>query len=381
MFLSAVILARLNGHEFSQPFMERLEKMVEFVMYITKPDGTAPLIGDNDNGRLHRLKVWDPPDREWTDFRYLLAIGAVLFEREDFALAAGDQWEEAIWLLGKRAVSFRRATTDEDLNPSVFKSHGFADSGVYVMRHKDYYMIVDAGPVGQGGNGGHAHNDTLGFDLFASGQAWIVDPGTYVYTADYEARKDFRSTNYHNSVKIDGAEMNDLDGRHPFSMSNQAHVTINQWITTAEYDYLDAEHTGYQRLPEPAMHRRQIYFDKRQGIWSVQDVVKGRGSHLVCWYFNLAPDVNVSEFTDAAFMLTKKEVEACLVIASERRDLLFRRLEGKNSPTYGRRSSTWALEFSSEMTLPSTCSFVLYPSNERPELDSLEEALQLSCFY
>jgi hypothetical protein len=164
-------------------------------------------------------------------------------------------------------------------------------------------------------------------------------------------------------------------------MSNQAHVTINQWITTAEYDYLDAEHTGYQRLPEPATHRRQIYFDKRQVIWRVQDVVKGRGLHLVCWYFNLAPDVNVSEFTDAAFMLTKKEIEACLVIASERRDLLFRRLEGKNSPTYGRRSSTWALEFSSEMTLPSTCSFVLYPSNERPELDSLEEALQLLCFY
>jgi hypothetical protein len=107
MFLSAVILARLNGHEFSQPFMERLEKMVEFVMYITKPDGTVPLIGDNDNGRLHRLKVWDPPEREWVDFRYLLAIGTVLFEREDFALAAGDQWVEAICLLGPAEVTAR----------------------------------------------------------------------------------------------------------------------------------------------------------------------------------------------------------------------------------------------------------------------------------
>ncbi len=101
LFLFVTILAQHNGHSFGLAYMERLEKMIEFVMHITKPDGTVPLIGDNDNGRLYRLKVWDPPEREWVDFRYLLAMGAVLFKREDFARAASDQWEEAIWFFGK----------------------------------------------------------------------------------------------------------------------------------------------------------------------------------------------------------------------------------------------------------------------------------------
>lgn len=105
LFLSATILARCNGYNFSPGYMERLEKMMEFVMCLTKPDGTVPLIGDNDNGRLHRLKVWDPPEREWVDYRYLLAIGAVLFKRRDFAQAAVGQWEEAFWLWNTQYTS------------------------------------------------------------------------------------------------------------------------------------------------------------------------------------------------------------------------------------------------------------------------------------
>lgn len=106
LFLSPALLAQLNGHIFSTPFMRRLERMLEFVLYVTKPDGTAPLIGDNDNGRIHRLQVWKEPEREWTDCRYLLAIGAALFKRDDFARAAGNQWEEAIWLFGPAATYY-----------------------------------------------------------------------------------------------------------------------------------------------------------------------------------------------------------------------------------------------------------------------------------
>jgi hypothetical protein len=377
MFLSAVILARLNGHEFSQPFMERLEKMVEFVMYVTKPDGTAPLIGDNDNGRLHRLKVWDPPDREWTDFSYLLAIGAVLFEREDFAKAAGDQWEESIWLLGERAVRFKQAIEDEELNSPISNSHGFADAGVYVMRHKDYYMIVDAGPVGQGGNGGHAHNDVLSFELYAKGHSWIIDPGTYVYTADYEERKDYRSTAFHNTVMMNEVEINDLESRHPFSMSNHAHVTINQWITTAEYDYLDAEHTGYHhRLGQPVTHRRRIYFEKQQDLWKVEDILEGEGSHLVSWFFNLAPGIEVGDFSSGSFILTNRTTKDSVVIVLENEDRFFRRIERQYSFAYGRRTTTLAIELYGDVMLPAVFSFLFYPCTEASKSNCKVEAFQ-----
>ena len=83
LFLSATLLCLKNGITFPGWYMERLEKMIEFVMYYTKPNGSSPQIGDNDDGRLHILSNYG----SWNslDHRYLLAIGAVLFDRSDFA--------------------------------------------------------------------------------------------------------------------------------------------------------------------------------------------------------------------------------------------------------------------------------------------------------
>ena len=50
LFLSATLLCLKNGITFPGWYMERLEKMIEFVMYYTKPNGSSPQIGDNDDG-------------------------------------------------------------------------------------------------------------------------------------------------------------------------------------------------------------------------------------------------------------------------------------------------------------------------------------------
>jgi len=63
--------------------MERLEKMFEFILYYTKPDGMAPQINDNDDGRLHILAGYGNWERK--DHRYLLSVGASLFNRPDLS--------------------------------------------------------------------------------------------------------------------------------------------------------------------------------------------------------------------------------------------------------------------------------------------------------
>jgi len=103
LFLSATLLCLKNGIVFPQWYMNRLERMVEFVMYYTKPDGTAPQIGDNDDGRLHILTNYGNWNR--ADHRYLLSVGAVLFKRRDFKEAAGEFHEEAFWLLGEEDLN------------------------------------------------------------------------------------------------------------------------------------------------------------------------------------------------------------------------------------------------------------------------------------
>lgn len=102
LFLSTTLLCLKNGISFPQWYMSRLEKMIEFVMYYTKPDGKAPQIGDNDDGRLHILSNYGNWDR--LDHRYLLSIGAALFKRQDFKIAAGEFHEEAFWLLGEEGL-------------------------------------------------------------------------------------------------------------------------------------------------------------------------------------------------------------------------------------------------------------------------------------
>jgi len=72
-------------------------------MYYTKPDGTVPQIGDNDDGRLHILSNYGNWNR--LDHRYLLSVGAVLFKRQDFKDAASKFHEEAFWLLGEEGLN------------------------------------------------------------------------------------------------------------------------------------------------------------------------------------------------------------------------------------------------------------------------------------
>jgi hypothetical protein len=96
---------------FPEWFFERMERMAEFIMDITKPNGHIPQIGDNDSGRFFKLgpnyecmKVKEakekyanldgyndlPDDAEYymedhLDCSHLVAAGYGLFGREDFS--------------------------------------------------------------------------------------------------------------------------------------------------------------------------------------------------------------------------------------------------------------------------------------------------------
>jgi hypothetical protein len=148
-----------------------------------------------------------------------------MFDRDDFAQAAGDQWDEAFWLMGEKALTFKCTLDKKDLIELRLESCAFKDGGILIARHNNLYMIIDIGSNGQNGNGGHAHNDTMSFEFFAGGQAWIVDPGTFVYTADYEMRNLFRSTKYHNTPQVfcpEALEQNRFEVRSLFNTKQDA---------------------------------------------------------------------------------------------------------------------------------------------------------------
>jgi uncharacterized heparinase superfamily protein len=296
-FLSATLLAERNGHGFSPTYLARLEGMVAAVLHLTQADGTTPLIGDVDNGRLHRLKAWGGSLLEWSDFRHLLAIGAVRFQRADFAQAAGDQWEEASWIWGKEALAAQAASGSAQ---TAARSQAFAEAGWYVIRHGEQQALVSAGPNGQLGNGGHAHNDKLSLTLHAGGQAWLVDPGTFVYTADYAKRNRFRSTAAHNTIMVAGEEQNRFapNPAQIFQLQEDARPVVLRWEPRNHSTLFVGEHYGYGRLPTPVVHRRTIYYDGAAAVWLLQDELPGWAGQEAVAHFHFAPGLAVERASD-----------------------------------------------------------------------------------
>jgi hypothetical protein len=270
LFLSATMLAQENGISFSPKYIARLERMIEATRLIMRPDGTIPIIGDQDNGRLHRLKIWGNPAQEWNNFCPQLVVGDIWMQKPFNMQFLDSDLTEAFWLAGPDAVrQFQQM--QQSIKPRPAISTLLPEGGWAILRDHDHYLMLDAGSVGQNGQGGHAHNDSLSIDVFASGEPWIVDPGTFVYTADYKARHAFRLTRAHNTIYINGYEQSQIDAKLPFLVKTPSKTRIVHWETNDHFSLIVAEvqYAGSQAIT----HRRGVLYDLEAGAWLVADWV------------------------------------------------------------------------------------------------------------
>ena len=104
-----LLLARANDFKLEARVERKLAALVEFLMFATRPDGRAPLFGDDDGGRLAWL---DDTPRD--DFRPALSTAAALFSRPDFKSVAGRAFEETLWLAGPAGLPSGRPSGDPD---------------------------------------------------------------------------------------------------------------------------------------------------------------------------------------------------------------------------------------------------------------------------
>ena len=290
MFLFSFLLCRVNRIGIEDNYKHKLYQMLIYLGGIDRPDGLAPLIGDTDGGQF-----LPTISHSANDHAYLLAIG-------DLAKVIGTE--------GLRNYAELARPTEEQ------SSQAFPDAGAYVLRHEDLYLLFNAAGAQNGRPASHRHNDVLSVEVSAYGRAFIVDPGTYVYTADLHERHLFRSTAYHSTIKIDDVEQNTIREDAPFVIGDEARVKVLSWECTLERDRIVAEHSGYERLPAPAKHRRSITFHKQERWWLIEDEILGSGEHTIAERFHFDAGLDVELFDNNSVIARDTLSGACLIVRS-----------------------------------------------------------------
>jgi hypothetical protein len=220
-------------------YRERLDLMLAFVRDYTPPDRLAPQVGDADDGRFLPLGDYGADPR---DHRHL-------FDQ------AGRLPEQAA------------------------ASAAYPEGGYFVLRNGSLYAIVRCGDVGRYGHGGHGHNDQLSFELADAQGPLVVDPGTFVYTPDPAERNRFRSTAFHATLRVGGAEQNELRTDDLFSMTDRARAEVLSWDAAS----FEGRHHGFPG----ATHTRRVELGERE--LRIRDTVTSSELQELEWTFPLAP--------------------------------------------------------------------------------------------
>ena len=368
MLLYSFLLAKRDGVGINKKYWTKLGQMVGYLNAILRPDGRMPLIGDADGSQIVPLVKRDADDP-----RYLLAIGALLFE--DPSLATSDLTPEVLWLFGEEGVkAFNAMKNTADLPASA----AFPDAGSYVMRSGDLYLHFNANDCGVNGRGSHAHNDALALEVSAFGRPFIIDPGSYVYNLDRDERNMFRSTAYHSTVMIDGIEQNTIDRDLPFVMGNEAKPKVVEWETSPVRDKVVAEHYGYVRLPHSVIHRRTVKFNKSERYWLIEDRLEGKGKHGTCFIFHIAPGVEIFSSAHDAVCLSDG-AESRLFIVAVGFNGQPTKMPAFVSRNYGHKQESSTLLWRHMVEIPFVAKFILVPSGPADDDGSrLELARQIA---
>jgi hypothetical protein len=359
IYLHYLVLAERNGLEVPPVVRERIQKAIDFLIAVRRPDGSVPQIGDADGGWLLPLA-----ERRPDDLRGLFALAAATFGRRDYAWAAAGAAPELLWLLGEPGLEAFQALSPAP--PEGPPSKLFFKGGYAVMRdgwEGDHHVIFDFGPLGSPPNAGHGHADLLSVQCSVFGEPFLVDPGTYGYTGEW--RDFFRGTMAHSCVLVDGLGQAEPAG--PFHWRSLPAARLRRWFQSAVYDLADAEHDAYSRLPDPVRHRRRVVFLKPRCCWIVIDELYGKDEHGFDLQFQFAP-IAVSLESEGWARARGTKGSGLLVKAFSREPLKADLLCGSLAPIcgwfscdYGSREPAPLLRYSACSRLPLTVVTVLLP--------------------
>ena len=143
-----------------------------------------------------------------------------------------------------------------------------AATGYIRVDYGDMTAFLDVAPIGPDYLPGHAHADTLSFELSSGTQRVLVDSGVSRYGEGAERLRQ-RGTAAHNTVEIDGQNSSEVWGG--FRVARRAYP--RDLVVREAEGVVSCAHDGYRRLAGRPLHRREWRF--RECGMEIRDRVEG----------------------------------------------------------------------------------------------------------
>ena len=163
-------------------------------------------------------------------------------------------------------------------------------SGFCRMANDNFSALLDVGSIGASYLAGHAHADTLSFEMSLQEHRIIVNGGTSTYENNQQ-RLFERGTKSHSTVTLEDMDSSEVWGA--FRVARRANIVDKACDMHGNPQTVRSSHNGYvNRLPGNPVHQRTWKLDGNELL--VSDQVKSSSCNEGVARFILHPDIEIN---------------------------------------------------------------------------------------
>ena len=231
-------------------------------------------------------------------------------------------------------------------NNNIDKLIQLPESGYYIYDTNEYKMIMDLANIGPNYQPGHAHADTLSFEVSILQKKFIVNLGISTYQG-VETRIKERGTSNHSSLVIDGKSSSDVWGE--FRVGERATIISKNINCENNPLILQASHDGYKRMYGSPVHQREFLLSEKNIV--INDSMEGSGNHEVTVLFHLHPEVVILRHNESSIELMHGALNITFN-SSLMSSLCI--VDSSYAPEFGIQASTKSIALKEKLSFPCT---------------------------